>query len=234
MEAMVKICPMCGHMNPVNEVFCEECDNDLSRVPVSTPNQPAEEKQPEAVSQPAGVPAAAPARPPEAPAGRVPGPVMQTGRRCRCGQVSPLRVMVCPDCGSSLAAAPIVRTENTPAPAPVPVPVPASSNWLITSMDNEASLNVTDGQHLLIGWAGELGSYFERKRKDYVSNRHGMLSVVRGELFFEDSSSNGTLINDRPIPKGQAQKLSAGDILCLGGRPGMQMPCAAYFRIEKR
>ena len=60
MEEMVKICPICGHKNPVDEVFCEECDNDLSRVPVSAPNPPAKEKTPAPVSQPQAIPAPEP------------------------------------------------------------------------------------------------------------------------------------------------------------------------------
>lgn len=232
METMVKICPMCGHMNPVDEAFCEDCDNDLSRVPVSAPKRSAGEKEPGNTPNP--VPAVEPIQSPGIPIERAPGPVMQTGRQCKCGRITPLRMMVCPDCGSSLAVAPIVRTENSPASAFESAPNPVSCSWTLVSSDNKASLSIRDGQHLLIGWAGELGGYLERTRKDYVSNRHGMLSVVRGELFFEDNSSNGTLINDRPIPKGQAQKLSAGDILCLGGRSGMQMAQAAYFRVDRR
>lgn len=232
MDEMVKICPMCGRKNPVDAVFCEECDNDLSRVPVSAPSQSTGSS--ETVKTANNVTTAETARPSAAPAGRTPGPIVQTGRRCKCGHISPLSVMVCRECGNSLATAPIVRKENSPAPVPASSPAPVSSTWTLVSTDNEASLSITDGQHLLIGWAGELGDYLKRARKEYVSNRHGLLSVVHGELFFEDNSSNGTLINDRPITKGQAQKLSAGDILCLGGLPGTQMALAAYFRIEKR
>lgn len=232
MDAMVKICPMCSYNNPVDAVFCEECDNDLSRVPVSASAQAATS------SGMANTPSTAPTEITNqlsaVTSERKPRPIAQTGRQCKCGWVSPLRVMVCQNCGESLATAPIVRKENSPTHVPATSSESVSCSWVLVSTDNEASLSITDGQHLLIGWAGELGGYLKRARKEYVSNRHGMLSVVRGELFFEDNSSNGTLINDRPITKGQAQKLSVGDILCLGGLPGTQMAPAAYFRIEKR
>ena len=234
MDMMVKVCPVCKHINPVNEIYCEKCDSDLSLVPASAPPQAAAEA-PAAPGNPPAPPRIVPTpiRPQPAMAGQAPAPVMQTGRQCRsCSRLSPLSTMVCPQCGASLSSAPIVRAEA--AHPPQTEPVQSGYSWMLVSCDNQAHLTITEGQHLLIGWAGELGDYLERTRKDYVSNRHGMLSVVHGELFFEDSSSNGTLINDRPIPKGQAQKLSAGDILCMGGRPGMQMAQAAYFRVDRR
>ncbi len=234
MNEMEKVCPLCGHHNPADAIYCEneQCENDLSRVkatPVRNINAGTASANPPAVAEITP----APVRQQAASPGPMPAPPMQAGRQCRsCGRVSPLTIMVCPQCGSSLSTAPFVTGE--PAPLPGTALVQSSGSWMIVSCDSQARLTVTEGQHLLIGWAGELGDYLERTRKDFVSNRHGMLSVVRGELFFEDSSSNGTLINDRPIPRGQAQKLSAGDILCLGGRAGMEMPQAAYFRIDRR
>lgn len=233
MNKMEKICPLCSHHNPADAIYCENelCENDLSLVkatPLKNANAGAASSNPPAAPEITPVPVRQQIISP----GPVPSSPMQAGRQCRnCGRVSPLTIMVCPECGSSLSTAPFVTGE--PAPLPGTVPVQSSCSWMIVSCDNQARLTVTEGQHLLIGWAGELGDYLERTRKDYVSNRHGMLSVVCGELFFEDRSSNGTLINDRLIPKGQAQKLSAGDILCLGGRPGMQMAQAAYFRVDR-
>lgn len=233
MAVMVKICPMCGHHNPADAIYCENeaCENDLSLVKASLPRQDSAATACDHIP-PAAAPTPAPIRQQAVVPGPLPSSAMQTGRQCRnCGRISSLSTMLCPQCGTSLSTAPIVRAEA--AQTPRTELAQGGCSWMIVSCDNQARLTITEGQHLLIGWAGELGDYLERTRKDYVSNRHGMLSVVYGELFFEDSSSNGTLINDRPIPKGQAQKLSAGDILCLGGRPGMQMAQAAYFRVDR-
>lgn len=221
MDIMVKICPNCSHVNQVVEIFCTECDYDLSCVPAT--RQAAPQPAPSPAMQP-------PAACPQPPASRKPDPVLQTGRRCsQCGQVAPLTVMTCAACGSSLATASIVRVPDVQT-----APAASPCSWRLVSLDRRAELAVSEGQHLTIGWEGELGSYLMEARKDFVSNRHGILSVIRGELFFEDQSSNGTLINNRPIPRGQARKLSDGDVLCLGGRPGVQMAQAAYFSAERR
>lgn len=234
MGEKVKICPLCGYHNPADAIFCEneECENDLSLVDASTPRRDSAAVVREQIP-PTPAPAPVPVRQQAVMPAPLPSTAMQTGRQCRnCSRISPLGTMVCPQCGTSLATAPIVAVE--PMRTPQTTPVQDCCAWMIVSCDNEARLTIEEGQHLLIGWAGELGDYLERTRKDYVSNRHGTLSVVRGELFFEDSSTNGTLINDRPIPKGQAQKLSLGDILCFGGRAGVQMAQAAYFRVDRR
>ena len=227
---MIKICPMCGHNNSVDSIFCEECDNDLSRVSVSAQIQPTVNGKRADISDRA--PAVADTKGLSTfPDKRIPEPVTRTGRRCKCGEISPLNVMICQNCGESLATAPIVRKENASSPSSQA----SGGSWVLISNDNEATLNIIEGQHLLIGWEGELGGYLNRTQKVFVSRKHGTLSVVRGELFFEDNgSTNGTLINDRPIAKGKAQKLSVGDILCLGGLPGIWKEQAAYFRIERR
>ena len=237
-DKMVKICPMCGYHNPADAIYCENeireneiCENDLSLVKASLPQQNSATVACDH-TPPTAAPTPAPVRQQTVMPSPVPSSAMQVGRQCsNCKTVSPFSIMVCPVCGESLATAETVVTEN--AQIPQTATEETYCSWMLVSCDNEARLTITEGQHLLIGWAGELGGYLERTRKDFVSNRHGTLSVVCGELFFEDSSSNGTLINDRPIPKGQAQKLSAGDILCLGGRPGMQMAQAAYFRVDR-
>ena len=234
MDMMVKVCPVCKYINPVNEIYCEKCDSDLSLVPASAPPQAAAEA-PAAPGNPPATPRIVPTpiRPQPAMAGQAPAPVMQTGRQCRsCSRLSPLSTMVCPQCGASLSSAPIVRAEA--AHPSQTEPVQSGCSWMLVSSDNEAHLTIEEGQHLRIGRSGELGDYLVRTGKEYVSRHHGMLSVVCGELFFEDSSYNGTLINDRPIPKGQAWKLSGGDILCLGGRAGLHQAEAAYFRVDRR
>lgn len=204
-----KKCPNCKTENDKEEYNCIKCGYDLSNVPVTTID---DDPKPDPKPDPLPVP-----------------PKPDVGRKCnQCGHVSPLKIMLCPQCNNDLSSSPIVRMPISGQKAA------KKAKWQIVSTDQLTRLEISEGQHILIGWAFELGSYFSSRQKDYVSNRHGKLSVLKDCLYFEDNSSNGTMINNRPIPKGQAQHLSEGDVLCLGGRPSpLEEAAAAYFRVER-
>lgn len=211
-----KECPSCHTENDIQEYYCSNCDYDLSNVPVSFRNDnPAST---ESVASDTSNTLNAPV------------PV----RKCiHCGQESLLTMIECPHCHNNLSSSPIIRKGSIPQPVSVSYESPV--RWQIVSTDRLAHLEISEGQHIQIGWAAELSSYFRSSQKDYVSNKHGILSVLNEGLYFEDDSRNGTMVNGRSIPKGQAHRLNEGDILCLGGKPSPQEEsAAAYFRIERR
>ncbi|MEO0563110.1 MAG: FHA domain-containing protein [Chloroflexota bacterium] len=50
-----------------------------------------------------------------------------------------------------------------------------------------------------------------------VSRRHAQIFQREGELYIEDiGSSNGTIVNDEPLPRGEARRLHDGDEIMLG------------------
>lgn len=54
--------------------------------------------------------------------------------------------------------------------------------------------------------------------QNFVSSRHARVSLVEGRFYLEDTSSNGTFINepDRPTARGRPQLLNDGDRLYIG------------------
>ncbi len=50
-----------------------------------------------------------------------------------------------------------------------------------------------------------------------ISREHFALFCRKGEICVEDLSSNGTIVNGKPVPQKKAQKVSSGDVISVPG-----------------
>lgn len=67
----------------------------------------------------------------------------------------------------------------------------------LVSADRKIIIPITN--ELVIGRDGINGSYFEKSR--YVSRKHAIFYVEKGETLVFDASANGTFLNDKRLPK---------------------------------
>lgn len=52
---------------------------------------------------------------------------------------------------------------------------------------------------------------------EIVSRQHALIHIEAETYYIEDlGSTNGTYINNTPVPRGERQEISAGDVLALG------------------
>ncbi len=216
----IKICPVCGYMNPHNSLDCEQCDYNLNEV--NTTDNSAISEQPHSIETPI----------PESNAPE-PGSSNDTNKKpkvfriCpKCGNHVPPNTYRC-ECGQMLHGIPLTASEN----AASTVSKLPSVCFMLRSEDGRSTIHIPGDETVTIGREATEADYLANKL--YVGRRHLQVNVRDGIVYITDiSSTNPTLVNGTALKKDTPYKLSENDLISLGAREN-QAPVenAAYFRL---
>ncbi len=215
-----RTCEACAHKNDVAALVCARCGEDISFVMIS------EEEEAPAIPENGG--------------GRSPGADPPGPRRVKicevCGQVNDLGLMECEGCGGDISFIRArVLEESPPAtPAPMPPPAPSAQGRRNTApasvqpdrtrptaiMKRLALISVLDGHRIAVPHeGGDMGregigaAYLDRS--DYVSRKHANLACMGDTWVMTVLGSNPTLVNGRPVPRGERCSLAHDDVVRL-------------------
>jgi predicted component of type VI protein secretion system len=205
-------CPNCGATVQTDAAFCGQCGHNLQQESAGTEGTAAEaaEVPPTAVSAPVAAP--------ESGAGvsvpdlEAPEPLVEA---------EPIAMT-----SEAEAQAP----EAVPTPAPTPTPAPASSATQLQQPQTARLLHVQT--NTVMELPSQLSVIHIGKPNDMippdidvsgfpnseiVSRVHADIRTEGDAFYIEDvGSSNGTYINNLPLPKGNRHRLRAGDRISLG------------------
>lgn len=210
-----KKCPNCGKINNPSALTCEECDVDLSSVPVTndpiavgcpkTEEQRHDDQQHEDQQQ--GVQQQEQLN-----------NTITIHKTCpRCNEQNPPQARKCQHCGEDISD--IIATAGDDL---------VETHYELRSLDGEYSFQIPCGCSM-VGREHEMREYLATK--PFVSRIHAKLIVEDGKLFIENlSSTNYTFVNNIKIPSGRTL-LKTDDEVSLGGITvnGIRQPEAAYF-----
>lgn len=230
--AMVKKCTNCGMINQANDLECEECGKDLTKIPaVDEEKLKEEEKTKEETgekkddiagknSEDRGI--------------KTGGSVSEeeqekSYRVCDCGHENPTTLRKCEKCGESLSGIPItirkikpIIEERGTAPGTV-INANLEQAWIRT-LDGSFSLPLCCGS-IVLGRESVGKEYFSQK--PYVGRRQAQITFEDGEIFIEDmGSTNGTYINGVRIFQGNRVRVKETDVIGLGGNHVSQTQAA--------
>ena len=218
----IKICPVCGFVNPPNELDCQRsgCNTSLIDVPLSDAPGSSEVSNSEIVeaAEPSGT---------EKPSSEKSG----LYRICpSCHQHTPPNTYRCKGCGRTLYEIPLVNRETEAA---LSEKINPAIRFILRSEDGKASIPVCDGEAVIIGREANGFEYLSDKL--FVGRKHISIQQNSGIVYITDlNSTNGTLVNGAPIKKNKPFKLSENDLISLGAREGQApVDCAAYFTLMK-
>ncbi len=224
-------CPSCGASVQSDASFCGQCGFNLQSQAPTT--------EPEAVATPISAAASIPDIPPLAP----PEPLIALEPIS--GVVSPPEfepplpvepAMAAPDAALSAPSAPLPSPGDIPAPqainAGLPTPEPA------TNLNGSTQLQFNQAKLLHVQTNGtielpatlttvHIGKPNDRLPPDIdvsgfpnseiVSRVHAQLRIEGDVYYIEDiGSSNGTYVNNMPLPVGNRHRLRSGDRIALG------------------
>lgn len=214
-------CPSCGATVQTDAAFCGQCGYNLQE------NAPAAAGEAEGQEIPATAVSAAP--PPatvSVPDLEQPEPLVQPDPIAEV-EVSSEAEVTPPPPAPAPAPAPI----PTPAPTPVPTPAPAASSSKTQLQSTTAKLlHVQTNtpmelpQNVSVIHIGKPNDVVPPDidvsgfpHSEVVSRVHADIRVEGDAYYLEDvGSSNGTYINNLPLPKGNRHRLRPGDRISLG------------------
>lgn len=205
-----KLCPVCGRMNAPILLECEECEADLSNLPVVTKETNQDEKQQEDMQS----------------------LNMDLVRICECGVVNPVQARKCSGCGEELLDVIPVEREN--AQVKDNKQKAGAVRFILSSLDGDYSFELVQ-ESIIVGREHEMKEYLTSRV--YVSREHAQLLVKDGKLFIRNiSATNFTYVNQKKIPENDLFELNPGDEIGLGGalRNGERQKDAAYFIIKAK
>ncbi len=111
-------------------------------------------------------------------------------------------------------AAPSARAAAAPGPARVGSPARPAPPALVVRRADTGERTALTGGAISIGRATERGIVIDDTR---VSRDHAVLAPARsGWTIADRGSSNGTLVNGRPLAAGAAHRLAPGDVIGIG------------------
>ena len=242
-----KICPVCGKINIVSRILCDECREDLMQVVPC--NLPEGESLPEDGSaKEAVVPGIGDTSPEKdlsssdnsfgkATEDRTEdrekkGATEKYGRKCpNCGSIHSYREKRC-SCGMLLLTQPPVLLNGCEEQNPEQNEEPKELYKLCTE-DGLFSISLAEGDEFIVGRKNAGGKYLQDK--SYVSGMHVKIKVSGGEVIMTHiGKTNPTLVNGRMIEPDKPIRLSPGDFIALGAKEGQGIHKeVGYFRLTQ-
>ena len=221
--SQVKVCPVCGKENPINNRYCDKpgCTGNLMGVFCSESSDGASAPQNTGSNVPTG----------------------RFFKRCpnpACRQINPANANQCCACKEDLTLTPYEenngKNENDSIDHKEEAKVPSEplqQTHYLRSEDGFCIIPIREEDDLIIGKEGVASDYLSRKSN--VSGRHIRVQHVNGTVLITDISGNGTLVNGNRIAFDKPWALVAKDLISLGAEEGSFFdPEAAYFRLFEK
>ena len=203
-----KICPECGHHNPLSFIECEKCEADLQGVKVTLvdDSKPKEVEVKKEESQ------------------TVVEEKPKLIKTCpSCNHVNKANAKVCEKCNFDLTL--VIASVNTQS---------KTNEIKLVSDDNKCTINI-DSNYILIG--RNMAKYPYLHDKGCVSRRHIKLTYFNEKLEIKNCEPADinrpviTYVNDKLLGENEKIVLKDGDEIGLGGENTNKYEFAAYFKV---
>lgn len=206
-----KICPECGHHNPLSFIECEKCEADLQGVKVTlidASKPKVEEVKKEEAKQ-------------------VNEEKSKLIKTCpSCNFINKANAKVCEKCNFDLTL--VIANVNTTS---------SKKEIKLVSDDNKCTINI-DSNYVLIGRS--MTKYPYLQEKGCVSRRHIKLTYFNEKLEIKNCEPADinrpviTYVNDKLLGENEKIVLKDGDEIGLGGENTNKYEFAAYFKVVIR